>query len=178
MSQPETHSNASLTGRFIVELPGERRSGLTVEETALLLETPEGREAVVYRVHRVGADGRMELIGISERALRRRICIVYYRREVRAARQDYDRIIEQSERLPPPCRIVARLLREPSPPSASLVALEFPEVCADAVNQWLAAMDHTLGDSSEARPTVLNDFNAEHLQVVKYATLEPSRIGG
>ncbi len=178
MLQPEPPPNDSLLGRFIVELPGERRVGLSFDEAALLRETPRGREAIVYRIHRISEDGRMELIGVSDAALRRSACFAYHRNEVREARLDFDGILEHARITPPPCRIELRLLREAPPQSASLVALKFPEVCADAVKVWLAAIGRSLGDPSAARPIALSDFDAERLQAVMKATIEPKQSFG
>lgn len=185
MEPQEPHSNAearrspsadeSLVGRFLIELPRERRAGLTAEEAAVLLETPEGREAVVYRIHRVCDDGRWELVGVSNATLRRPMCLAFTRNDVRSARQDFDRIVELAALAPPPCRVDIRLVREPSPGGASITAVWFVEACADAVHAWLNRIDRPPDDPSSGKPMAPEELLSDALQVVKQATLEPRR---
>lgn len=164
-------NSKGLAGTFVVDLLGQRRSGLAAHDVSLLLETPEGREAVIYRVHRVSEDGTMELVGVSPAAFRRQECIVYLRREVRDARQDMDAIEFHAASVPPPCRVELRLARNPGGPWSSMTAVVFPAVCADAVTHWLGRAGRSLGDENTGGTSAFDQI--EMIQVVRRVVLEP-----
>ncbi len=177
MTSSDMPKSDLLAGTFIVDLPGQRRTGLAAHEVSLLLETPEGREAVIYRVHRVSEEGRMELVGVAPAAFRRQECIVYLRREVRDARQDMDAIESHAASEPPPCRLELRLARNPGGPWSSMTAVVFPAVCADAVTHWLGRAGRSLGEENTGGASSLDQI--EMIQVVRHVVLEPrARHGG
>lgn len=173
MTSPNVPNGAALVGRFIVEVPGERLTGLAAHEVSLLLEAPEGREAVIYRVHRVMDDGKMELIGVAPAAFQRLECIAYARREVRNARLDFDALEAHAAKSPPSCRIELRLVRNPDAELSAITALVFPAVCADAIGHWLTGVDRSLGDKLNAGSAAFDAI--ELLQVVRHVVLEPCR---
>lgn len=174
MASSDLPIQPSLVGRFVVELPGERRTGLAAHEVALLLETPEGREAVIYRVHRVGDDRRMELVGVAPAAFRHEDCRVLSHSEVRTARQEYDQIVAAASISPPPCRMEIRLVRDAGADLSALVAVSYPSVCADAAAYWLESVREGSARDEDAGHGALRDVDLESMQIVLHDTLEPA----
>lgn len=174
MASSDLPIQPSLVGRFVVELPGERRTGLAAHEVSLLLETPQGREAVIYRVHRVGEAGRMELVGVAPAAFQREDCRVFSHHDVRSARQEYDRIVAATSLSPPPCRMEVRLVRDAGADLSALVAVSYPSVCADAAAHWLGAVREGMARDENAGHGALKDVDLEGMQIVLHDTLEPS----
>lgn len=172
MTEPTNSSQHAEAGRFVVELPGERRSGLAAHEVALLLETPEAAEAVIYRIHRVGEAGRMELVGVLPAAFKREDHRLFARSDVREARADYDALVQHAANWPPPCRVRLRLVRDSSAELSSMVAVSYPAVCADAVAAWIKGCPQTLGAEAPAaaEPAAIDPF---HVQIVLEETVEP-----
>lgn len=143
-----------------------------MHEVALFLETPEAAEAVIYRIHRVGEDGMMELVGVPPAAFKREDHRLFGRSDVREARADYDVISQHAMQCPPPCRIRLRLVRDSSAELSSMVAVSYPAVCADAVAAWIKKCPRTLGAeaSAAAKPAAIDPIN---VQIVLEETVEP-----
>ena len=173
MAEHSQHdSRSARVGGLVVDMPGERRSGLAAHEVALLLETPEAAEAVIYRIHRVGEGGMMELVGVSPAAFKREDHRLFARSDVREARADFDAIMQHGKDCPPPCGVRLRLVRDSAAQLSSMVAVSYPAVCADAIAAWIKSCPRTLGAEAPAaaEPAAIDPF---HVQIVLEETVEP-----
>ncbi len=164
----------NVAGRFIVKLEDATQRGLTADQVLALLDDPNTAVREIQRIHRVSDDGRLELVGVSADALRRRDALLFLRSDVGAARRDYDALLEFAQRIPPPCRIEVRLAHVRHPASSHVVALEFPAACSEPVGQWLGGLNFSPGDRVQGSPDALLAHEANRPQVVMRSILKPA----
>lgn len=160
MNPPDPPPRHNLPARFIVERHGRRAAPVTYEELSALIESEDITDAVIYRIHRVDADGRMELVGVRPAELARPDCLLLAFPEVRDARAEFDRLVAAARSAPPPCQVKLQLRRldERDPPH--VVALLFPAVCDSAVGHWLQSLGHRLEDFTDGGPEAWQDYAA------------------
>ena len=171
MDQPRDET-AGLVGRFIVDLGGERRTGLSAQAVADLLAGPYGTNAVIYRIHRVDQAGRMELVGISPRLFQTDDGLIFRRREAVAARADFEALCAAAIDAPPPCRIRLQLVEISSPAMPNGVVLVFPAPCSESVGNWLQRCRLRPGDDAEGGVQALQTHLAAGSRVLDEAVLE------
>lgn len=145
--------------------------GYTAEEVAVLLESERYRGARVYRLHRLLADGTVELKGVSPRRFEVESAFVFCSRDADRARTDFDDLKALAEGDPPPCR--ARLLYgglgyQPALPWVA--ALLYPAEYEDDVSAWLLKHDYQGGESVDAGVSHATTV-AANLQVRAHAQL-------
>lgn len=157
----------SLVGRFIIEAGGVRRTGLTATETARFLNENPDDSAVIYRIHRVTEDGRMELVGVPPRLFQAEDGLLFRRREADAARADFDALCGAALETPPPCRVRVQLMEDAGAPHAHVLAVIFPTPCMESVGHWLQHCRLRLGDDVEAGVAALQAYLTASPRIVK-----------
>lgn len=168
MSESNQFRGAALVGRFVVELPGERRTGLAAHEVQALLETPEGRDAAVYLVHRVADEGQMELVGVSPGALGRQDFFFLTKAGIAELRHTFDAIEVHAQTAAPPCRVEMKMAQGSG--QRPVIVLAFAAVCADAVWAWMKPIAGDVEVLSGSRG--LAEFDVFSLQVVRQVDLD------
>lgn len=134
---PDSKNPAALVGRFIVESGHQRDIGLTVSQVQTLLAENKESDVTIYRINRVDAAGRMELVGVSALQFSTPEGLVFTRHTESAARADYEAILAASRRRPPPGPIEMELAEIMSGTPVYAVTLIFPAAMAEAVGHWL-----------------------------------------
>ena len=173
-----THARRSppdLVGRFVVELAGERRTGLTAGEVVEVLAGPEGSAAIIYRIHHVDDAGRMALVGVTPRTFQTDDCLVFRRREAASAREDFEAVRRAALGVAPPCRITAQLSEAPSAAAPHAVVLIFPAACSESVGHWLTHCRLRPGDQAEGGVHALRTYLDAAPLLLQEAVLEEHR---
>lgn len=160
-------------GRFVIRLAGQTQTGLAAHQVLVLLKTPEGRDAEIFRIHRVFEDGKMELVGVSPGQFKQQNCLLIRKSDVRAARLDFDAIRDAAVRNAPPCRIELQLGHMKSADPPHFVAMIFPNVCSDAVAAWKRALGRDVDDPIDADADALASMQSNDVQVVLRKVLQP-----
>lgn len=148
-------------------------TGLAAHEVIERIESGIPSSCDLFRIHRVNPDGSMELVGVSFDSLRRPDAMIFIEPDVAAARRDYDALVAAASQSPPPCRIELTLAHVKEEQTAHAVVLAFPVACAEAVGQWLVAVDFNSAARVETSPARLADFQSASRQVILSTTLEP-----
>jgi len=161
-------------GRFVVKFQDATQSNLTAEQVIELLDAQTERVQEIYRIHRIDARGRMELIGVSLAAFSRRDCLLFSRHQVKNAREDFDAILRLANETPPPCRIDIQFGHVKQPDPSHVVVLIFPAPCTESVGQWLYDAKLQFGDEADGSPAVLATYEGAAPQIVKRHTLDPA----
>ncbi len=161
------------SGQFVIHSSGERHEGLAVDEALALVENADGAALELYRIHRVADDGRLELVGISVEALKKRDCMVFMCQQRDAAEADYQALSGYAQKTPPPCKIEMQLAHAPTLQPQHLVLLIFPTACQSAVGSWLAAADFEPGDTADGSPAVLEAIESAIKQITLTKNLLP-----
>jgi len=156
-----------LLGRFLVKFQDATQTGLTAEQVIEILEEKPTETLEIFRIHRIVPNGRMELVGVAPAAFDQRDCLLFSRHRVKAAREDFDTIIQLSKGSPPPCRIQIQFSHVKQFDPTHVVVLIFPAPCSEAVGQWLAATGFHPGDHADGSPAVLTSYENADPQIVK-----------
>lgn len=162
----------SLVGRFIVDFAGARHTGLSAQAVVDLLAESGAAEAVIFRIHRVVGPGRMELVGVSPRLFHTDDGFIFRRREVSAARADFEALCAAAIATPPPSRLRVQLVEVGSTALAHAVVLLFPAPCMEGVGYWLQRCGLHPGDDVEGGVPALQRHLAEGPRVLEEVVLE------
>ena len=125
--------------------------GYTAEEVAMVLESERYAQARVYKIHRVLANGQVELRGVSPRRFEVESAFVFCSREAERAQRDFEELRRLAESDPLPCR--ARILWGElgyRPAFPWVAALLYPAENEDELSVWLLKHDYQGGETVEA----------------------------
>lgn len=159
-------------GRFILKSRDTTQT-LAADEAIEWLDKNPDVATEILRIHRIHANGQMDLIGIKRETLFTRDALLFVATDVQSARRDYDALFAAAARLPPPCQIGLRLAHAKDNDSAHVVALNFPLACSESVGQWLVAVDFKSTARVESSPDRLADFEMALAQLILSTTLLP-----
>ena len=138
------------TGLFVVDFGEQACVGYTAAEVAMLLESERYADAKVYRIYNAAPDGTMELVGVPAARFQQEAGLLFYRRDMDAAREDFEHLRRLADQTPLPTR--AQLLLGVLPADTRLryvVGLAYPaEVDAD-VARWMLDHDVSAGDYAD-----------------------------
>lgn len=162
-----------MIGRFVARLPGVTHRGLAAHEVTALLARIDETNVEIYRINRVGEDGRMELVGVSPEALTSETAVGLGWSDVAIARRSYDRLAAWTDECPPPCVIEVQLVRNPSRQASAMVALVFCLACDDAVGHWLRCAGLDACETRDAGRAVMDSLRGGGIQVILRRRLEP-----
>ncbi len=163
----------NLVGRFVFRSGDWSVQGLAAHEVSELLAANPGQSAEIFRIHRVCADGSMELVGVRRDAIDQRDCLLFTRTQAQEARKDYDDILAWCGQSPPPCRIELQLSQVSEPHSRHIVAMVFSAACGEAVAQWILRGVLQPGDQASGTSSALDGYESAFPQVILQQTLEP-----
>jgi len=160
MKLPELQTPERYAGLYVFDFGDQVAVGYTAEEIAVLLESEEYKEGKVYRIHRALPDGTMELQGVPRERFLAEEGMFFYRRELSAARQDFEDLDHLAVETPPPCRMKAHLGRleksggdmadkSPATSETYLTAIIYPAEYSQEVSKWLADAGYEGGDYAE-----------------------------
>ncbi|MHC4715513.1 MAG: hypothetical protein ACYS5V_00950 [Planctomycetota bacterium] len=138
MQLPQLDNPDRYTGLFVVDFGDSVCVGYTAREVAMLLESEQYADAKVYRIHNARPDGTMELIGVPSRRFQLETGMFFYRRDMQAARTDFERIRRLADETPLPCR--AQLLLGVLGPESRLryvVGLAYPAEIDPDMSRWM-----------------------------------------
>lgn len=125
--------------------------GYTAEEVAVLLEQQRYAAARVYKVHRMHADGTVELKGVAPERFQGESAFAFCSRDEATARRGFDDLAALAETHPLPCR--ARLLFGAlgyGPTFPWVTALLYPAEYEDELSAYLLAHDVRAGETVDA----------------------------
>jgi hypothetical protein len=166
----------SLTGRFVVDLDGERWTGLTVQAVIDLLAKPHAGSAVIYRIHHADPAGRLALVGVSANLFQIDDGLIFQRHDAATARTDFDAIRAAGRATPPPCRVHVHLTASTADVAPNAVVLIFPAACTDSVGHWLQRCHLRPGDNAEGGIQALRGYLAAEPQLLEMLTLETNPL--
>jgi len=150
MQIPNLEHADRYTGLFVVDFGDTVCVGYTAAEVAMLLESERYADAKVYRIYNAAPDGTMELVGVPAARFQQEAGLLFYRRDMAAAREDFEAVRRLAERTPLPCR--AQLLLGVLPEDVRLryvVGLAYPaEVDAD-IARWMLDHEVTAGEYAD-----------------------------
>jgi len=161
-----------VAGRFVVCIGDEAWNGLAAHEVAEQVERAAGADVQIFVIHRVTAEGEMEMAGVAPARLWERDCLVLAYDAVRTARADYDAIETAAGIEAPPCRVQLALARVDDAHQGHRVVLTFPRPCADAVRGWLGRVAGLAAAPSAAGAAAMDAFGAVVRQIVRQTELE------
>ena len=173
MELPALECPERYTGLYVFDFGDRVSVGYTAEEVAILLSVEAYAAGTVYRIHRATPDGTMELIGISPAGLGKQDAMRFCRAVAAEARVDFERLLALAATTPPPCRILARLVRQTNTALPHATAIAFAAVEADAVSHWLRDGGFMGGDCVD----VADGAEAAAGVVVEQAELRPVGVG-
>lgn len=163
-----------LLGRFVVEYDGCRDTGLTADVIIERLADPEWGALGIYKIHRVDAEGRLELVGVEDEDFDDNGVLLLTASDVKGARAGYERLIEFARSTPPPCKAQLHMARVGSGNNRSyVVSLELPAICLDVAGRWLdRAAPPGLARSGQG-VAALVDYQATQPDIIIRDTLQP-----
>jgi len=149
MRLPHLEHPDRYAGLYVVDFGQTCSVGYTAEEVAMLLESEDYADAKVYRIAGARPDGTLELIGVPRGIFELETGLFFYRRDLPAARGDFDDLRRLAE---PglPCR--AQLLLAALPEGARLryvVGLAYPAEFDRDVSGWMLDRDVSLGEYAD-----------------------------
>ena len=150
MQLPKLEHPDRYTGLYVVDFGETASVGYTAEEVAMLLESETYAHVKVYRIHHAYPDGRMELKGVPRERFQLETGLFFYRRELQAARRDFEEIRRLAEDAPPPCR--AQLLLGVLPERARLrfvAGLAYPAEYEDDMARWMLDRQVSAGEYAD-----------------------------
>ena len=156
MNLPRVAHPEGYGGLYVVDFGPTCSVGYTAEEVALLLESEAYAEAKVYRICRARPDGTMELKGVPRERFMLETGLFFYRRDLPAARGDYDQLRALAEAEPLPCRAQLFLggFHEPRR-QRFVVGLAFPAEYEDDVARWMLDHDVAAGERAAGGMSLL-----------------------
>ncbi|MBN2563909.1 MAG: hypothetical protein JXQ75_23590 [Phycisphaerae bacterium] len=160
-----------LVGRFVVKCRGQTMTGLAAHEVVAILDSPDGGDAAVYRIHRVEADGRMELVGVSKRLFQTQDCFIFPRNQAEDARADFEAVRSAAAEAPPPCAIEVQLAKVARMALPHVVVLVFPAACGEGVGHWLRRLGLRPGDHADGGVSALQAYRDAGPDVIEHVSI-------
>lgn len=159
-------------GLYVFDFGGWASVGYTAEEIAMLLESEEHRGGHAYRIYRVDAEGRIELIGVTQDALAGESILLFAYRDDSRVADDFAALRRKAAELHPPQDIEMAMadIAELEPPH--VLALIHPRHSADAVAQWLTAIAFDGGDLAMGGGEVLGLYRGYDPSLVARCVLQ------
>lgn len=163
-----------LVGRFVVEYAGYKDTGVTADVVIELLNDPEWAALGIYKIHRVDAEGRLELVGVEDEDFDDNGVFLLTATDVKDARAGYERLIEFARSSPPPCKSELHMARVGVGGSRKyVVSVELPAICLDVAGRWLErASPPGLSRSSQGVKALL-EYQESQPEVIIRDTLQP-----
>ncbi len=164
MKLPRLENPAPYRGLYVFDFGDWAAVGYTVEEIAVLLESDRYAGGKVYRIHRIGPDGSLELRGVSAERFRLESGLLFWRSELQPAQGDFDALISAAEHAAaPPARAKLQLLEQPTadPLHRFVTALIYPAEYEDDMAEWLTRLDYPGGDTVEGGPSHVSNLYAQ-----------------
>ena len=174
MDLPSLEHPDRYVGLFVVDFGETCSVGYTAEEVAALLDSEAYADAKVYRIHDARPDGSMALRGLSRRRFELESGMFFYRRDLPAARADYEALGELAESVPLPCR--AQLLLADLGEDAQCrfaTGLAFPAECDEDVARWLGDQAMAAGERADGGVARLAEVR-EQARVIESRQLLPA----
>ncbi|MDK1031414.1 MAG: hypothetical protein QGD94_05365 [Planctomycetia bacterium] len=163
MKLPPLDTQKRYDGLYVVDFGDQVGAGYTAEEVGYLLESEKFAAVKVYKIHRLCADGTLELKGVSAERFHLENCMVFYCSGGDAAQRDFDELAERADRNLLPCRarvLLARLPKE-SGPVAHVVAIFYPAEYEDEISRWLIEEDYRGGECVAGGLSMVERFHRD-----------------
>jgi hypothetical protein len=160
MKLPSVQDPERYRGLYVFDFGEWAALGYTAEEIALLLESERFQDGKVFRIHRAGPDGSLELRGVSHVRFALESAVGFYRQHEADARRDFERLQSQAGGSPAPCRTAIYLadLGAAQQPERYLTLLVFPAEYDDDIGGWLTAIGFDGGDRAEGGASLVTGF--------------------
>lgn len=168
MVLPRVDDPQRLRGLYVYDFGRWTAVGYTAEEIAILLEDENYGGGKIYKIHRASPDGQMELRGVSPARFGLESGMFFYRRELDAARADYEQLRAAAGRMPPPCRAFLHLVDRSAEagPQRFLTALIFPSEYEDEIGGWLTEIAFYGGELAEGGISHVTNYYDEQKTVL------------
>ncbi len=163
MKLPGVENAPKYQGLYVYDFGDWTAVGYTAGEIAILAESERYRGGKVYRIHRATPDGRMELQGVSANRLSVESGMFFYRKDLAAARADFESLKEAGETDPPPCRAFIHLTERSAARGATryVTALIYAAEQENEMARWLTALAYDGGDVAEGGSSHVSNYQQE-----------------
>ncbi len=163
MNLPALTDPLRYQGLYVFDFGEWTSVGYTVDEVAALYESDSYRAGRAYKIVRAAPDGRLELRGVARERFELESGMFFLRRELDAARRDFDDLTALAEQSPPPTRAFVRLVDRGAEAVGGRFAtvLIFPAEVEDEVSRWLLAAGYAGGDLVEGGVSHVTNFYEE-----------------
>ena len=184
MILPHVDDPTRLRGLYVYDFGDWTAIGYTAEEIAILLDDESWRGGKIYKIHRATPDGQMELRGVSPTRFNVESGMFFCRRELDAARADFEELRAAAEKAPPPCRALLHLAdRTIDGPQRYLTALVFPAEYEDEIGRWLTTIAFHGGELVEGGISHVTNYHEQEKTLLERQQLWsrpaiPSRTPG
>ena len=121
--------------------------GYTAEEVEFLLTEPRFDSGEAYRIYRAHPDGRLELKQVTKASWSSSAGIAFYFIGRRGLDSAWDKLLNLTERFPPPCEIE---LSKASFQEQYVLIMQYTGEYDDIVANWLLRVKFNGGDHVEA----------------------------
>lgn len=145
MQLPEMKNPGEYVGLYVVDFSETRQGGqdgqcavgYTAEEVATLLDSEQFADVKVYRIHRAGPDGSVELHGVPAEQFQLESGMFFHCRDEISGNRDYQTVLEWNGLQAPPCRAKLQLRRGAA--GRVLLAIICPAEYEHEMGEWLSA---------------------------------------
>jgi len=174
MELPPLDNPGGYVGLFVIDFGETCSVGYTAEEVARLLDSEAYADAQVYRIHSAAPDGTMELRGLSRKRFELESGMMFYRRDLPAARADYESLRELAGSRRPPCRAKLFLAELPQAKQYGFaVGLAFPAECDEDIARWLSDSKVTAGENVAGGIALLDEVRSAG-RTIESCQLDPA----
>lgn len=176
MQVPALAEPLKYRGLYLIDFGDWTATGYTAAEVATLLEQEAYRDCKVYKIHRASPDGTFELRGVTGAAFELESGLFFWRKELAAARRDFDELVQLAQGTPPPGRAFVHLARSQDAEGQRQwgVALIYPSEMEDEFAAWLDAGGYQGGDFVEGGPSAVTSYYQQDYAVKAREQLWPA----
>jgi len=135
MQLPKIENPKKYIGLYVIDFGPTSGVGYTTDEVACLLETEQYSGAKVYKIHRAGPDGSMELAGVPRERFFLESGMFFCCLDQKNGQKDYQKLLAWSKKEQPPCRAKLQLAKYADDPP--VIALIYPAEYEQEIGYWL-----------------------------------------
>ncbi len=147
MKLPKLQKPDRYIGLYVVDFGDSAGVGFTAQEVAELFESERFSNCKAYKIHKAYPDGRLELKGIPKETFQLETGMFFYSDNIKAASDDYKRIIKLGIETNLPCKAKVQLSRYSDDKFA--VSLIYPAEYDDEISSWLLEHDYKSAELPE-----------------------------
>jgi len=180
MKLPKLENSEKYVGLYVFDFGENAGVGFTAGEVAELLESEKYRNCKVYKIHRAGPDGQIELKGVPNETFHLEAGMFFYSTDLDAARKNFQNLVKLAEKNAPPCRAKVHLAKYSDKKFA--LALIYPAEYDDEISCWLLEAEYKTEGPAEGGVGAVQRYYERKRQILQREQLfgqssYPSRTG-